>query len=698
LKRSVKILCNRFIYIYVFVLLLSFVMNTGTAYAETDSYTYSLWNEAEKAPVAYQSEKSLHASDFGLESFQRIRDIFVKNDYLYAAIDNYILIADSNFKVVHTISSYDNNGTQDTLSAPNGIYVTEEGDIYVADPAKGSVFKFNSKFEFIQSFSEPENLTGMEGIPYQPLKVVVDHIGRIYVLAKNAYEGIIELKPDGAFSRYVGANQVSVSIVDLFWRTIATEKQLAQMKLWLPTDYSDIALDMDGFIYATVRGTDVSNPIRKLNAKGKDIMREYDRIVRPSGDMAQSGGKSSFTGIACSDDGRFAALDSTRSRIFVYNEDARLLYVLGGSGSTSGQFTNPIDVVFLGNNIIVADSITESIEVFVPTEYGSYINEANYYQQNYEYEKAAAAWEKVALINPNYAYAYVGIGKQELRNKDYEAAKNSFYTAQDVEYYSSSFAKVREAFLDRNFGTIISRIFALIVLLAVIKILRFFLKKYGLNFQNGFTEKLIYLKKQFFNYPLYLLSHPFKGYDEIKYEKKGSYPVCITILITLCLLNIIQSKYTSFMINYQDTNNINSILLILATIFPYLLFATANWSITTLMDGKGTFGEIFQVNMYALYPAIYLNLAAILLSNLVTLEEIPMVSMLFGLASFLYCFYLFIGLVVIHGYTFTKGVGSLLLTFVAMAVIVFILLLLVTLVGGFFDDIYTIVQEFTLLF
>lgn len=696
--RIAMIIRDKFRLIFPFVFLLSFTSNPCVANADSDSYTYSVWNEAEKAPDAYRPESSFHSSDFNMESFRNIRDIYSVNGMFYAAVDNCILVTDSNFNVIHTITSFDLNGARDSFAAPSGIFVTERGDIYVADPDKGSIYQFNADYELVACFKEPENMTGMEGIQYQPVKVLVDGIGRIYVLAKNAYEGIIELNPDGSFSRYVGANKVSVSILDLFWRSIATEKQLAQMKLWLPTDYSDMAVGKDGFIYATVRGTEVSDPIRKLNSKGVDIMRRYDRIPRPSGDFGAAGAKSSFTGIACSKDGRFAALDSTRSRIFVYNDEARLLYVLGGAGDTFGQFMNPIDVTFMGDKIIVADSITASIEVFRPTEYGGAINEANYYQRQYDYAKAAEAWEKVALINPNFEYAYDGIGKQQVRDKDYSAAEDSFYRSKDAEYYSSSFSKVREAFLNRNFGVIIGAIAGFILLLTAIKILRRRVRKKEAKETGSFAKRIRMINNQMFHYPLYILSHPFKGFDEIKYEKKGSYPACIAILAILCLLGIIKTRYTSFLINFQDPNDINSIVLVLAAIFPYLLFVTANWSVTTLMDGKGTYGEIFKVNMYALYPKIYLDLAAALLSNVLTVEEIPLVNMLFGLSALLYCFYLFVGLVVIHGFTFTKNVGSLTITFVAMAVIVFILLLFVTLVGGFADDIYTITQEFTLLF
>ena len=673
------------------LLIVLIVINASVSvYGEEVSYTYSIWEQAVPAPQAYQIHSSVHAVDLNIENLRGIKDLFYRNKKLYIAANNCIIVIDEEFNHLKTISS-------ESLIAPSGVFVTTDDQIYVADPEKGVILHFDEQYELIRILEKPD-IIGLEGIRYQPMKVVVDDTGRIYTLAKNIYEGIIELNPDGRFNRFIGADKVKVSPLDIFWRSIATEEQIAQMTLWLPTDYSDITLDKDDFILATVQGGKVADPVRRLNAKGVDIMREYPRITRPSGDVNVSGGGSNITSVACSEDGRFAILDSSRSKIFVYNEEARLLYVLGGSGSSKGQFMNPIDLIFMDEKILVADSVSASIEVFEPTEYGAYINEATYYQSMYKYNQAAPIWEKVVAINPNFDYAYVGIGKQEIRNKDYDSAVESFYTARDIEYYSSSYAKVREKTISDNFEAIIGILLLIILIVLGIKLLRTYCRKKGWKPTGKIVDCYHVFKEEFIRFPLYILSHPFKGFYDIKYEKRGNNKVCISILMTLVLINIIRFTQTSFMIKDNNLYEMNSLLLIFGTICPYLLFISANWSITTLIDGKGTFENIFRVNMYALYPKIFLDLFGILISNVLTLEEVPVALFFFGLSTFLYCFYLFIGLVMMHDFSFFKCIWSILLTFVAMGIIVFIILLLVTLVGGFINDIYTIIYEFTLLF
>ena len=52
----------------------------------------------------------------------------------------------------------------------------------------------------------------------------------------------------------------------------------------------------------------------------------------------------------------------------------------------------------------------------------------------------------------------------------------------------------------------------------------------------------------------------------------------------------------------------------------------------------------------------------------------------------------------VHQFTFTKGIASVLITIVAMLIIIFIIVLLVTLVSGFCNDVMTIWDEFSLYY
>ena len=193
-----------------------------------------------------------------------------------------------------------------------------------------------------------------------------------------------------------------------------------------------------------------------------------------------------------------------------------------------------------------------------------------------------------------------------------------------------------------------------------------------------------------------LLIRPFKRFDEMKYERKGSYAFAFFVLILASLISVMNYVYQGFLINYNDIYRVNSLYLSLTVLFPVGLFVLGNWCITTLLDGKGRLGEIFQVTMYALFPMCLMQLLGLLLSNVLLLDEMVVVTALTGIGGVLFFVYLFIGLAVVHEYSFGRCIGCLLLTLAAMMVLVFILMLLFALVSDVWDFIRVFSKELML--
>lgn len=199
--------------------------------------------------------------------------------------------------------------------------------------------------------------------------------------------------------------------------------------------------------------------------------------------------------------------------------------------------------------------------------------------------------------------------------------------------------------------------------------------------------------EDFWRFPMRILGSPFKGFDQMKWEGKGKTSFAIFVLVLACLLSVAEFVYTGFLINIGNPYLFNSLFLALATAFPVMLFVTANWSITTLLDGKGRYLEIFQATMYALFPMVLLRIIALVLSRVLTLEEMAVVSAIQTIGAVMFVLYLFIALVVVHEYTFGKALGSLLLTLASMMVITFVLMLFFTLVADVVDFFTVLTKE-----
>lgn len=679
-------------------LILCAILGFGTiAYADdsgSDSYSYDIWGNVIAAPAAYELERTVYGQDMGIGSLASASGIFYRNNNVYLIVNGSIVIADKEFTSFRSITEYTRpDGSQSAVSAPTGIYVTADDHIYICEAAQGEIVEFDENGQCVRVLGDP-NCTGLT-VTYQPKRLVVDDIGRIYVLVNNCYEGFVELDPEGKFNRYVGATEITYTAWDLLWRNLSTEEQKARSQLWLPTSYSDLAIDADGFIYGSVADSTTAEPVKKLNASGKDVMPVSEFGVSPMGDYENGKSVSLLNAVTVADDGRFAVLDSNRSRIFVYSTDGYLMYELAGAGNREGLVSSPVAMCFMDDKILVLDIVYGSVEIFAPTTYGALINAGLEAQSRYDYEAAANYWQQVLDINSSFYYANLGLGKYQLRNGQYEEAQQNFYLGGDRAYYSNAYAQVSSAWMDQNFGRIIGIIAALIVLCIAWKIYRKFRPAKERDTKLArFGRKLKY---NMFKWPGYVLASPFKAYDDVKYYNDGSLIFSICVIIAFGWISLVQYRYTGFMVSFVDIRNVNVPMIVGSAILPYVVFIVANWAVGVLLSGKGTMVHITKVVGYALYPACWLNLAGTFLSNFVTENEAALVSALFVFGTVLFFFYMFIGTIMVNQYSFTKNVGALLVSVVVMLVICFILMLFGTLLTQVVNDVMQIIQELMLV-
>lgn len=474
MRNSIKSLFQR---LFCLALLCS-VMATGIC-ESGQSYIYSEFSAPIPAPNAYELEKSYYAKDIeGVSGLEDMQEAVVFENSIYLLLKNRLLILDKDFKLNKTIDKLDFNGSEILLEDMSGLAINKDGFIFMTSLKSGEILELDRNYSVRRVIPKPI-IDGFENVAYKPIKLAVDAAGRIYIVAKGMYEGIVELNPDGSFSRFFGVNKVKFSAWQYIWRIFATKEQLKRQSLWLPTDFTNIKLDKQGFMYACIKADAKTEPIiKRLNSSGNNIMQTKNTFY-PVGDIAPNNfgsgiptGSSVFISVDTNSDGVFICLDQKRGRVFAYNEDGRLLYIFGGLGQTDGHFRNPIDVDFLGDKIIVLDSLAKSIELYRPTEYGKAIISAVHNQFNFNYAEAKEQWQRVLEINPSFWLAHSGIGRALLREEKYEQALESLRLGSDRPYYSKAFEKVRNERLKSAFFPIVVGIFALVLLKTSISIIR----------------------------------------------------------------------------------------------------------------------------------------------------------------------------------------------------------------------------------
>lgn len=193
------------------------------------------------------------------------------------------------------------------------------------------------------------------------------------------------------------------------------------------------------------------------------------------------------------------------------------------------------------------------------------------------------------------------------------------------------------------------------------------------------------------NYSLHLIFRPFDGFWDLKREKRGSVSAAVTITFLVIVTYIVQRQYTAFLFNFNNLKELNIYLEIASVLVPFLLFCIANWCLTSLADGEGTFKDIFIAAAYSLTPIIIINAPLVILSHLLNFEEGAFYYFFISVSLLWSAALLFFGTMVTHQYSIRRTVLTIAGIFIGMGLIVFIALLFTSVIQqiiGFFYIIY----------
>ncbi|MCM1191666.1 MAG: YIP1 family protein [Butyrivibrio sp.] len=199
-------------------------------------------------------------------------------------------------------------------------------------------------------------------------------------------------------------------------------------------------------------------------------------------------------------------------------------------------------------------------------------------------------------------------------------------------------------------------------------------------------EKLYYLKYSFF--------HPFDAFYEMRFRGKGSLLIAVLSIVLFGILQCVRYQYTGFVMNFTQIAAMNSLSVFATWIAGFVLFIVSNWSVTTLLNGKGGLGDITQVIGYSLVPVEMATIVQIILSNFVIREEVMIVNVISGIGIVWFLFMIVAGLCTIHEYSFGKNIASVFLSFVAAVIIIFLGVLFFTLIEKMITFIVDVAQEF----
>ncbi|MCL2204629.1 MAG: gluconolactonase [Defluviitaleaceae bacterium] len=444
-------------------------------------YTYNHWSALVPSPVAYIPLRSFTAADIdpSLVAFIDAADIHVCPYGYILVVDtgnNRIVIFDQRLQLYRVIYGFYQDGQWQTFDRPNGVFVTRHRELFIADTFNERVPILDWAGSFIRQLETPQAEGLADDFAFLPVSIVVDRGGRTYVIVQRVFEGIMNFDLHGNFVGYFGTIEVQRQWIEIFWRFFMTETQIERQHRFIPTEFQGMALDEYNFIFTTnLEPWGSNNQVMRLNPRGEDVLLNINENVTVSGDQrfrtfGSLAGPSQLIDIIARPGGMISALDRTRGRVYTYDSEGNLLYVISGWGHMEGMTRRPVALEMLGDDIIILDAHHGRIVQFTPTEYGALINEAIYLRYTGDEIGAVYAWRRLVALDENFQLAWAGIGRSMLAEGNNAAAIYYLRRGMDMVHFSIAFRRHRLEVMQGILPTVFNVGTGLIGLLLVYKI------------------------------------------------------------------------------------------------------------------------------------------------------------------------------------------------------------------------------------
>jgi len=696
-------------------------LDAAASWLPYETYYRDGYGQSIKTQAAYVPGKVLAAEldvpDHGGEDGQAPKRQLNQPKDLFVDANDQIYIADTgNHRIVHL----DENGVfvreltvpESPLKSPSGVFVDGKGDIYVADTGNNRVVRLDADGRLIKSFGRPESPYLPGSFKYDPVNLVVDKRGFLYVTSLGAYQGLVQLDPDGNFVGFFGPNKVAFSLFDAFKRFFYSREMYQRELKKLPGAIANADIDADGMIY-TVTKELKSGQVKKLNIAGLDQLAgksdfatlKQNRVFGETLNYQQRENGPQLSDVTVDASGNITVIDALHNIVSQYDANGNLLFFWGGdvitATSKKGVVKTPAAIDSRSNgDLLVLDTANNLIQTLQLSEFGKLVHEANALTQEGRYAESEPLWNEVHRLNERYTPALIGLAKSAYQKGDYALAQQLYGQAGVIGGYSESFWQNRLTWFQRHFGLLMNlALGAGLLFLIWGKLsprLRPVLSKVSVSgldtgSRRGIRQVVPLLER--LRHVFYLIRHPIDGFYAIRYENKADLASSLLLLAGAIAAYSYMLAGTGFVFNPSRYVGVELLPNLVQFAGIWLGWVVSNYLISSLLRGEGRFRDVFYASSYALFPIILIGVPLTLLSNVLTLHEQAIFSFL-KLALIVWVLLLMVWMVQgIHNYTFVEALFISLLSLLTLAILVVMLFIFVSLSIELANFITSLYQE-----
>ena len=598
--------------------------------------------------------------------------------------DGFLYIADTaNGRIVKLknfveVASYGD----DILQGPTGLFVDEDGVMYVADSKQNMIFILDRDGTVIKQFGRPvEPLFGRDR-EFLPRKIAVDARKNLYIISEGSVDGIVQMNTNGNFIGYFGANTATMSLKMILQRLFLTKEQLDQFIKNEAASPSNIAIDNQSMVYTITAGTSGTRSIRKFTVAGKNIF--PDAI-----------GSTTFRDINVSDNGLILAVDAN-GRIYEYDYNGTLLFAFGAQDKGDqrlGTLRNPTAIERDGEYIYVLDKDKNAIVTYQTTAFARQVHDGVSLYMDGFYLEAKPYFEEVLNYNGSFIMAYQAIADAYFKERDFTNALAYSKYDEDQSEFSEDFWELRNAVLQRTLTQVILGLFVLWIATTVVKRLdkrHHWFEPIRQWFRNLQRFKLV----DDFVFLFRFIKQPADSFYYIKKNFRGSMTFALILYAWVVVVRVVSLYITGFIFNpYTSPAEIRVENEIIYTLLAIFIWNAANYLVSTISDGEGRIRDVVIGSAYSLFPYALFTLPIALLTNVLSGNEYFLYTFPTQIVYAWTGIMLFIMVKEIHNYSFLETVRNVLITIFTMGLFLLTGYILYVLFNQLFDFISAILQE-----
>ena len=168
------------------------------------------------------------------------------------------------------------------------------------------------------------------------------------------------------------------------------------------------------------------------------------------------------------------------------------------------------------------------------------------------------------------------------------------------------------------------------------------------------------------------LRHPIDGFHELRFSGKGSVASATVLLVLFYVSQLLKLKITHFVFNPSGLRDTSPLRELLVTLLPVFIWVLANYLVSCITKGQGTFKAVYISTAYSLLPFIYFSVPVALVSNVLSLAEAAIYNFLeFSITAWIAVLFYF-QVKEVHGFEVGETfVNMLWMLFAGVAIIAF---------------------------